>query len=438
MIAALAGCSFHHGAGAGDGGGDDAPGDAIRDAMPLANACPPLATAPTAVMVSTVAALRSAIATASPGTTIELADGSYALDSGLAIATDGITLRSQSGHASEVVLDGGGTVSPIIGIAASGVTLTSLTIAHGGASAVDLEPTGTADLTDDTIYDVTFDDDVGPGVQIRPEDGDPTEGPFVDSGLIACSRFVDTTAVDHCTVPDQLAIHGIGVRGWTIRNNTFDHVTCPTTFKRTIWMRGGSRDTQLIDNHFLDSAMNIMLGDDLGLPARVYPDALPVECSDEDDNLPQHWGGVVCNNTIAGLDLPPISGEPETFEEGIALWSACDPWVLHNTIVTPSGTGTFHDIEFRYDDTFAHLVNNLVEQLPAARDSGVEDPAYAASDVVYAGATDFVDPHGGNLHLAATAPESSGASIQGLELCESDADGIARPLDAPTVGAYQR
>ena len=396
----------------------------------------PLPAAPNPVLVSDVTGLRKAVTAATPGTTIELADGTYTLAAPtLAILTPGVTLRSRSDNPAAVVLTG--SIAPLMRIEASNVTIASVTFARAPSVAVAVVPTISANILGDTIYNVTFDDDGGPAVRLTAYNALAASGPYADDGTLACSRFHDTTAVDHCAAT-QLGIDALAVRGWTIRDNTFDHLACPTRLIRTIMIRGGSRDNQVTNNHLLDSNGNILIGNDPAQPARSYSDYVqPSECSGLGAAPPQDWGSIACNNTIAGLGAPMYAATGY-FDDGIALWGACDTWALHNTVVSPAGAATAHDIEYRYAGTFVHLVNNLVEAAPASRDAGTQDPVYASSNVQYMGTSDFVDPLTGDLHLSATAMETAGTSIDGLAKCQTDADGKMRPLAAPLVGAYER
>jgi hypothetical protein len=440
-LVVVAACGFRHGTLPGDAGDDapiDVPPDVPPDVPAATGPCAQLSLDPGAIVVSDVAGLTNAIATAPAGATIALAPATYVLTTPITIHTQGLTLISMMRDASSTILDGGGAVTPVVRTDASNVTVASLTIAHSSVVGMLVQAPTTGDITGVRIYDVTFDDDVGPSVRVHPNvPASPDVGPYADNGTIACSRFVDTSAVDHCTIPNQLGIDAVAVRGWTIRDNRFDHVVCPTAFRRAILIRGGSRDVVLANNRMLDSNGNITLGDDpMTNPARMYSDALPATCSAIGIYPPQVWGGVLCNNAMAGLDVPPYAAQP--YDDGISLWGTCETWALHNTIVSPAGSGTFHDIEYRFPGTYVHLVNNLVEQLPASRDAGAQDATYSASDVAYAAESDFVDPHGGDLHLSATAAEGAGASIEGLGMCGSDADGKPRNLAAPVVGAYER
>ncbi|HEV7557551.1 MAG TPA: hypothetical protein VGO00_18935, partial [Kofleriaceae bacterium] len=409
-----------------DGGGDgvvDAPGTgadvAIDGPMHAVGRCAPLPMPANPVAVADVTSLRSALAVATPGTTITLADGHYDLaTANLVISQPGVTIRSASDDATKVVFDAG-FGAPIV-VSASNVTIASVTVT-GADQGIIVVPPFSGSTTADTIYDVTFTSD-RTGIELLPFAA--ISGPFADQGTIACSRFIAGT--DTCTA-GTLGILGVSVRGWTVRDSRFDHLACSSGFRRTVTFFQGSRDTQIMGNLFVGGAGNILLGQDTTNVARSYNDT--PSCG----GTPEHRDGIVCNNAITGLDAPiPPAGD--AFEEGIALWHACDPMVIHNTVVSPVGQ-TFTDIEYRYPDTNAHIINNLVETLPTARDGAAADGL--TSDVTYGAGTDFVDPHA-DLHLSPTATEAAGESIAGLGVCATDADGKPRDPTQPTVGAYER
>ncbi len=93
-------------------------------------ACEPLpAPAGNVVAVATVTQLVDAVDGASPGDTILVADGSYALDGAyLRFDTPGVTLRSASGNREAVVLDGNYLTTEIVQVVASDVTVADLTL----------------------------------------------------------------------------------------------------------------------------------------------------------------------------------------------------------------------------------------------------------------------------------------------------------------------
>ncbi len=433
LVGAAGACAFHRGAAPSDAAGSGSP-DAT-DAAVIAPACPPLPDPGATVSVADVTALYNAVASAAPGSVIELADGTYDVSGSgvLLIDTDGITLRSLSHDASKVILDGGNASDPIIGVHASNVTLTELTIAHAGARGVIVSPnTVPGGVTGDQIYDVTFTSNRGAAISIYPFNGDITSGSYADDGVVACSRIVDEPSGADCNQP-TIGLQAWAIRGWTIRNNYFEHVNCDGGYSRNIWINYGSRDVDIIANTIINSDMNIQLGD-APQTVRQYSDPVPPDCAAA---TPVMWGGLVCDNVIDGLGIPSISGNTD-FDHGIALWTACDTWVMHNTVVSPGGGETFGDIEFRFAGSYVHLANNLLEQPTFLRDSATQDPAWSASNQTYAATTDFMNAAGNDLHLASGAPEIAAPSIAGLGKCTTDADGKPRNLAAPTPGAYER
>ena len=390
--------------------------------------CPPLSTNPATVAVSDATTLKAVVASAQPNDTIALANGTYDLATGIAITAPGVTLRSVSGDPAKVVLVGGAAAT--VAISASNVTIADLTIMNATTIALLVQGSATANTTGTKIYDVTFADAGGPAVRINALGGSVT-GPFADTGTIACSRFRDTpTGPSHCGGA-ILGIDASAARDWIVRDNDFRDLVCQNSLARVILFRGGSRDTQVVRNRITGSNMNICLGIDPGT-ARTYNDPLPAACN---GMTPQHWGGTICDNVIDAQVLPQLGGND--FDTGIGLWSVCDAWVTHNTIVSPPGNETYHDIEYRFAGTYVHLVNNLVEEAPAARDMGVTDPAFAGSNVTYAALADFNDAAQADFHLAADAPEQPGVALPAGNQCSTDADGRPRAA-VPTVGAYER
>jgi hypothetical protein len=374
--------------------------------------------------VTDVVGLTQAVAMASPGDTILLAPGTYLLSATLFMSTPNVTLRSETDDPASVILDGGDVVAPVR-MQSTGVALVSLTVARSVDDGARIEPTASGTVTDISIYDVTFLDNRNTGTRVIPY-ASQAAGPFADTGTIACSRFVHSTAG---TCPDNgiFGVQMVGTRGWTVRDSYFAG-RCSPMIARAVSVDGGSRDTTIIDNVFSNNLNNIMLGN---FTLRTYPDPLPATCS----GTPAFWGGLACNNRIAGLGVPSRAGAFD-FDEGIALWRACDVWVMHNTITSPGATETFSEIEYRFAGSYVHLVNNLVGMAPVQRDGGGLDPASVTT--VYPSTAEFVDAIGGDLRLASTTTIAPGASIASIGSCATDAAGRARSTTSPMPGAYER
>ncbi len=433
-----AGCSFRHGSmqAPADTIGDVA-GDVPRDSAQPAGRCDPLAVTGTLLAVANVTDLRTAVQTATAGTTIELADGTYDLSAGtLGLPNAGVVLRSASGDASKVLLDGGLVITPVVRIGASNVTITEVTITRSSGAGLLISPPPGGDITGDSVYRVTFVDNDGAAVRVSPNAG-ATTGPFADTGTLACSHFSETSGNTNVCSNGTLGIAIESARGWTVRDNQLVGVRCPDQLQRAMFIRYGSRDIAVVRNTIIGSNINIGLGDGNltgTAPARLYTDAIPATCGTQ---VPNFWGGIACDNVIDGLSVPIFMGNG-SFDSGISAWTACETWVMHNTVVSPPGNDTFSNFEYRFTGSFVHFVNNLSLVVPTGRDSGVQDATYAASDVTYASTSDFVDAANGDLHLAAGSPETAGVSIATLGMCDRDADDKPRDTSAPTVGAYER
>ncbi len=297
-----------------------------------------------------------AISLAAPFRTISLAPGTYALEGvPLVVLTANVTVRSATGVASDVVIDGGNTGTSLLTIEASNFTLSKLTIANALYTGVLVKPT-TTPITGTLIHAVDFLDNGGPALDLDHAGTNAELGPYADNGTIVCSKFVSTqkAGVDHCS-RGRIGISGRAIRGWRIADNLFQDLRCATSQERVVWISAGSRETQLVNNSFTGSPMNIMLGGGSG-PRRSYLDSLPPDCS----GVPDHRDGVICNNRINGLAVPPFAG-PD-FDEGIALWDACDPLVIHNTVVTPASGEAMWPISYRFASTYVRLVNNLSDR----------------------------------------------------------------------------
>ncbi|HUS33215.1 MAG TPA: hypothetical protein VMZ53_32155 [Kofleriaceae bacterium] len=406
------------------GGGSSTSPDATGvpdDTGVLAAACPekPMTSG---IMVKTGTELVNAIASASPGDTILLADGLYSTASTISIDTPNLTIRSASNHSDGPVVDGLGLANPLFYVRAKNVSFISLTMRNTKQDAVFVEPLDAAgDATGVRIYDVTFTDVRGPAVRAKSYMSLATT-PFADDGEVACSRVGHTVDSD-CGPDGVFGVRLQGARNWTIRDTYFSG-RCSPSRTRAVWADAGARDVTVTNNVFANNRNNILFG---GIALRTYPDALPAGCS----GTPHLWGGLVCNNRIGGLGVSSSTGND--FEEGIALWTTCDTWVLHNTVVSPAGAETYENIEYRFAGTYVHLVNNLLSVDPLLRDSGQLDPA--STNTLYTSPSDFVDAAAGDLRISTSATIASGVAIS---QCLTDANGKPRNTASPTPGAFER
>lgn len=413
--------------------GDGPPPSTADVLVAPVDGCPVLPVEGPTIRVTTLVELRDAIAMSAPGTTILLADGTYALTtvSPLTINTP-VTLRSESGDASKVIIDGTNTATPIIRITAPDVSLISLTIANGVDDGVLFQPADTnpTEVSNGEVYDVTLRDVANAGIRMRPYLNSGT-GPFTDHGVFACSRVTTTGSAAVCgSTTSGWGINGDAVRDWVIRDNLIDRSSCTDVGFRTIWFDSGSYDIVVTNNTLLNTNYGIMLGGTTAF--RPPPTTVPASCGSSPDMM----GGLVCNNIIAS-PAPPADAGDEDFKEGIALWNACEVWVLHNTVVSPDVSETFSNIEYRYAGSFVHVANNLTRHAILQRDGGQLDSAYAASNVVYTDPSIFVAPASGDVQLTASANVTGGVSVPDSR-CPIDRAGRMRSTTDPTPGAFER
>ena len=392
--------------------------------------CAPLA-APTGRVIhvdpSQVGQLREIVRDAETGDTIMLADGAYALHGDyLWFDTPGVTLRGASGDREAVILDGHYESSEIITIIADDVTIADLSIRRARTHPIHVSTSGDADVHGTLIYNVHL---VDPGQQaVKINQNGNT---YPDDGVVACSH-IELSDAGRPWVWDingscyTGGIDGHQVQGWVVRDNLINGFWCPQGLsEHGVHFWTGSRDTIVERNVLLDNARGVGFGlgsDDGG---RTYPDD---PCPGVDHA--GHFGGVVRNNFILA-GRAELFASQAGFDCGVCLAQACGTGVLHNTVY--SSQAPFSSIEWRFDDTDAHILNNLVSH--NLRDRG----GAARLDGNLSGATAgmFVDAAAGDLHLVAGA---SAAIDQGVDLaaglCDDDIDGDARPLGgARDVGA---
>jgi hypothetical protein len=101
-----------------------AEGSAASDCSPL----PPAGSPIVRLAPSQAAELPDVAGRAKPGTTIELADGVYRVPRTIVLTAEGVSLRSRSGRAARVTIDGRYETGDLIAVAASNVTVAELTL----------------------------------------------------------------------------------------------------------------------------------------------------------------------------------------------------------------------------------------------------------------------------------------------------------------------
>jgi len=402
------------------------PGDANRAGLPRGaspGACQPLPP-PTGhtieVYPSQVGQLRQIIQNATSGDTILLHDGTYALNGEyLWFATPNVTLRSYSGNREAVVLDGNYATTDVVTIRASNVTIADVTIQHCYNHPIHIYPPESADISGPLIHNVHIIDPGEQGIKVNPYNGH-----WVDAGTVACCT-IELTDAGRGHIRNNCYTGGIDVhsgRDWVVRDNTISGFWCASGLsEHAIHFWRGCRDTLIERNTLLDNVRGIGLGlgsDDGG---RTYADD---PCPGATGYVGQ-YGGVIRNNLIF-QGRAEMHASEYGFDCGVCLAQACDIDVVHNTVF--STLTPFNSIEWRFRNTSAQVVNNLVSHDLMPRDAG---GATEVSNVEGATANLFVDAAGGDLHLVETASAalSKGAWLSAGR-CDDDVDGQPRPMGA--------
>ncbi|HZO12874.1 MAG TPA: hypothetical protein VFB62_06440, partial [Polyangiaceae bacterium] len=313
------------------------------------------------VTVDNAADLLGLVNSATPGKTIGIAPGTYALGGPLEFKVDGVTLRSTTGNAADVVVIG--TLPTIVGIYSSDVTIADLTLTGSSRSAVVLSPPLGQLSERMRLCNVTIRDGGEFGVNALEGVG------YADCALIENSRLELTSAgsaVACCPGCSPVGVRVAGGRGWVIRNSSFAGFFCQDAAGActngqpiALTFLFGCRDTLIENNRIVDVSRGIVLGyTKTDSPTRSYDDA-PYGGVAID-----HYDGIVRNNLIAG--------HPVCFDTGIEINRAREPHVLHNTVVHRGVLG-YVSIDRRFPETFARIENNLVLGRLGVRECGQQD-----------------------------------------------------------------
>jgi len=388
---------------------------------PQGGVCTPLPPAGGRVVrVARADQLVRAVAEAGRGTTILVADGTYRLDGAfLRFATPGVTLRGASGRREAVVLDGGYASAEIVQILASDVTVADLTLTRAYDHPIHVMPAGGRDTTRTLLYNVRVVDPGQQAIKVNPVEG----GGYTDQGIVACSR-VELTDEGRGQVRDHCYTGGIDVhasRDWVIRDNHIEGFWCARGLsEHAIHFWRASRDTVVERNVLRNNARGVGFGMATDGPPRAYTDDVCPAAR----GFVDHLGGIVRNNAVAA-DRPDLFASEAGLDCGICLWNACGVRVGHNTVFTTNPARTFSAIEWRFPNTTAEIVNNLVNHRLRERDAA---RASTSGNIEHATAQWFVDASSGNLHLGPLGLPAAGRAAAPAWVPD-DIDGQARPRD---------
>jgi hypothetical protein len=367
------------------------------------------------------------VRTADEDTTFLLEDGTYSLAAGdaLQFRAQGVTLRSASGDASSVVIDGQYELDEIAYVVASDVTIAHVTLTRAVNHAVHVTATG--DATQNTertqLYDVRIIDCGEQFVKGNPNGADTA---FPDYGRVECSYFemTDEGRPNVERNPGGCYTGGIDVhsgRGWVVRNNEFRGIYCAGEglAEHAVHFWSDSRDTLTENNLIVNCARAIGYGlvengNDRDYSDDPYPDVT---------GHVGHVDGIVRNNVVfADIDY---------YDTAIELAQARGAKVYHNTIYTVDAANKYSSIDYRFANSEVTIQNNLVDRITVR--NGASGTVDHNLEGIQAGL--FVDPAGLDFHLADSADE---AIDKGVDVAESGIDIDGQPHSAgsgPDIGA---
>ncbi|MGH9387890.1 MAG: choice-of-anchor Q domain-containing protein [Vicinamibacterales bacterium] len=366
------------------------------------------------IEVNSVAGLEGALRSASPGDTILLADGDYALRAMLDISVPDITIRSASGDPSKVVLHGRGMVGDAVGVAISvsapGATVADLTVRDVGYHAIQVR--GERGASRFTLHNARL---LDTGQQLLK--GSVSANPiYADDGLVACSEFSYTTSApsDYTNAVDLLA-----TRGWVIRDNRFLRIRGPESqgwrSGPTILIWKASEATVVERNVIIDSFRGIAFG--------LEPGPAPLSRNGPHDY--DHLGGVIRNNVVVNLN--------SWADEAIEANAARDVRIEHNTVLAESRNAPW-SIGVRFPAAYAVVRNNLTN-LPLQRRNGGR--ADTEANIFNATRSWFMDPTKQDLRLA-TGSSPAIDTAAAIPDVTDDFDRVPRPQGrGPDIGAFE-
>lgn len=387
--------------------------------------------------------LRQAVNQASEGDTVVLADGTYTLPeaeagsySGLRFSTPNVTLRSQSGDASAVIID-------------------SAYVDHGGSSAaITIEAPGIR-LLDFTVqrsifHLVHFSGGEGDGSvvhNVRMIDGgqqflkSSSGGDAIDDVWISCSSFEMTPAgrdnvwgygaTDGNTRCYTGGIDTHEATNWVVSDNRFEGIYCnPDGVQRPAHGKKGSdRGDQTYTGGLAEHAIHMW--DSVQGTGHVLERNHVINCARGIGigQVSEVYGTIVRNNFV--FSEHAASGEHDV---GIILERAHDTQLLNNTVIHTHPQAFASSIEYRWDSTSGvTLANNLTSHQIRSRNAA---NATLIGNVTDAQSDWFEDASTGALHLASCAVAEVVGQGEPVSDVTDDIDLESRP-GTPDVGADQ-
>ena len=378
--------------------------------------------------------LREVVSSAASGDTILLADGTYEMPeagpgeyTGMYFTTPDITLRSESGNPSAVVIDSGyvsqGDGSAPITIDASGIVVADITVQRSIFHLIHIWTNGDGAI----IHNVDLVDGGQQFLKSSVNDG------TVDDVEVSCSRFVMSDngrdnvwgygPQDGGTTCYTGGIDTHNARDWYVHDSYFEGIYCDETGVQRpahgqfpelrdgmtyngglaehgvhMWDSEAGTGHVIARNRIVDCARGI----GIGLVDTVY-------------------GTWVVNNMVSSSFAG--SGEHDV---GIIVERAVDTVVAHNSVVFTHANAYPNAIEYRWPETSNLALHcNLTNQAITARDGAT---ATGGDDLTSADPAWFADADAGDLHVTDCAALGT-ITLNGDVADDYDGD----PRSDPTV-----
>jgi hypothetical protein len=359
--------------------------------------------AATSVTVGTAAELQNAVSQANSSggnMTILLRDGTYTLAATQYINVPNVTVASQTGNRDSVIVQGdamsdAAVVKSIFRVAAGNFVVRNITMQKVGWHIIQIA--GEANADSPVISNCVFRDAYEQLLKASWDSANPNVAS--DNGLVENCLFEYTAGIG-----PQYYIGGVDLHGsknWIIRGNTFKNIISPSNAvaEHAIHVWDPPSSNTLIEKNLI---VNCDRGIGLGLGDRGSS------------------GGIIRNNMIYHA-----AGNGSYADAGIVIETCPDVQIYNNTIFFENSYP--NAIEYRFSATTnLSIRNNLTNKTIRARDGA---SATLSNNVTNAASSWFLNPGGGNLHLASAVGgvADAGTAISGLV---DDFDGQSRPAGA--------
>ena len=354
------------------------------------------------INVGTVAELENAIAYANNSggnKTILLEDGTYTLKDTLYLNASNVTVGSQSGNRTKVIIQGdamssSARVGNIFRVAGSHFQIRDVTLQKCGWHTIQIVGEQNADFP--VIRNCVLRDSYEQLLKVSVDLGNTNIA--ADNGIVENCLFEYSAGIG-----PQYYIGGVdahAAKNWVVRNNAFRNIISPggsvAEFAVHFWSNSANN---IVEKNLI---VNCDRGVGFGLDGRP------------------NSGGIIRNNMIYHA-----ANKGQYADTGIALTESPDTAIYNNTIFMQNDFPWA--IEYRFPSTRNVIIaNNLTNKTIMARDGAT---GTVTNNVTNASSSWFVDVLNGDLHLASriSAVVDKGQAISGLS---DDFDNQSRPEGA--------